>query len=168
MGKLVEKNPYNLVYVFRYAYVLQRLKKYKLAEKYYRMCLNIEGDHNICHGDYGLLLSKLKRYKEADTHYKKCLYTDPENWICRKNYAVSLEIRGRYKEAAKYFREALQINPNQRYHKLLDRIPKLKQYDKRLQSQSNKLKTVALNANNKQYKNNKKVNNNSSPNTQNN
>eukprot|EP01083_Nonionella_stella_P104052 297804_1 len=129
--KLVDKNPYNLVYVFRYAYVLQRLKKYDLAEKYYRMCLNIEGDHNICHGDYALLLSKLKRYKEADIHYRKCLYTDPQNWICRKNYAVSLEIRQRYKEAAKYFREALQINPNdretnQRYEKLLDRIPKLK------------------------------------------
>ena len=104
------------------------------------MCFQIEGDHNICHGDYDLLLSKLKRYKKADYHYKKCLYTDPENWICRKNYAVSLEIRGRYKEAAKYFREALNINcndreTNQRYQKLLEKIPKLKQYDIKLQNQ---------------------------------
>ncbi len=31
------KNPHNLVYVFAYTYVLQRLKKYDLAEKYYEI-----------------------------------------------------------------------------------------------------------------------------------
>ena len=41
--ELVAKNRNNLVYVFRLAYVLQRLQRFKEAERYYKKCLSIPG-----------------------------------------------------------------------------------------------------------------------------
>ncbi len=36
-----------IVYVFKFAFVLHRLKQYKEAEKYYKMTSNVEGDHSM-------------------------------------------------------------------------------------------------------------------------
>ena len=65
LRQLSDVNPYNIVYVFKYAFVLHRLCEHSLAEEYYKKALQVEGDHSICHFDYGLMLSKLRRLDEA-------------------------------------------------------------------------------------------------------
>jgi len=109
---LATVNPYNIVYVFKNAFVLHRLKLYQEAEKYYKLALTVEGDHSICHFDYGLMLSKLRRTDEAEYHYKRCIHMNPLDWICRINYARLLEKKGQLKDAAFHLEQALTVNPN--------------------------------------------------------
>ena len=133
---LAAANPFNIVYCFKYAFVLHRMKQYKEAERWYNKAFLVEGDHSICHFDMGLMLSKLKRYDEAKYHYSRCLHMNPSDWICHINYARLLEKRGNFKEAAFHLEKSLEINPNdaeahQCYTQILKKLKQQRQWAKK-------------------------------------
>lgn len=108
-----------------------KLKNYDLAEKYYKMALELDPRDADNNGNYAVFLKDIrKNYNHAEKHYKKALELNPENTANNANYAIFLhEIRKDNDQAEKFYKKALEpdsghVSYNGNYAVFLDDIRK--------------------------------------------
>ncbi|XP_019850995.1 PREDICTED: transmembrane and TPR repeat-containing protein 1-like [Amphimedon queenslandica] len=109
----VRANPGNVKLHNNYAMELKSAGRFKEAEKYYKIAMEIEPDYAEVYFNYGNLLSETKDHKGALHYFEKAM-SFPHMYSKTLNNAATMYFKlGRYTEAENKFKESLEINPDQ-------------------------------------------------------
>jgi len=98
--------------LLNYARLLDTVKKKKLSEQYYRMCLSGSPNYDLCFYYFGCFLYRQERYEEAKYFLQKAVNCWPHSHLHHFRLAVTCHILGEYEKCDHHLKEALRIKPN--------------------------------------------------------